>query len=101
LGSTVVVRNILSRTQTFLRGHDNKISAIQVSRDGKYIASAQRSHPGFPADVLVWDFESKEIKHRLKLHKHGVVSLSFSPCSSMLASQSCLEDKNMLVIWDV
>ena len=28
LGSTVVVRHILSRTQTFLRGHDSKISSI-------------------------------------------------------------------------
>ena len=26
LGSTVVVRHILTRSQTFLRGHDNKIS---------------------------------------------------------------------------
>ena len=28
LGSTVVVRHILSRAQTFLRGHDNRISCI-------------------------------------------------------------------------
>ena len=28
LGSTVVIRHILSRSQTFLRGHDNKISSI-------------------------------------------------------------------------
>lgn len=27
LGSTVVIRHILSRTQTFLRGHDNKVSS--------------------------------------------------------------------------
>lgn len=36
LGSTVVVRHILSRTQTFLRGHNHKISCkgstIQLSR---------------------------------------------------------------------
>ena len=39
LGSTVVVRHILSRTQTFLRGHNHKISckasAIQPSRSPK------------------------------------------------------------------
>ena len=28
LGSTVVVRHILSRAQTFLKGHDSKISCI-------------------------------------------------------------------------
>ena len=30
LGSTVVIRHILSRTQTFLRGHDSKISCINL-----------------------------------------------------------------------
>ena len=27
LGSTVVIRHILSRTQTFLRGHDSRVSS--------------------------------------------------------------------------
>lgn len=27
LGSTVVIRHILSRTQTFLKGHDSKVSS--------------------------------------------------------------------------
>lgn len=31
---------------------------IKVSKDGKYIASAQSSFPGFPADVIIWDFET-------------------------------------------
>jgi hypothetical protein len=66
LGSTVVVRHILSRTQTFLRGHDNNISglsfiysAIKISNDGKYLASAQKSFPGFSADVIIWDFAAR------------------------------------------
>lgn len=66
LGSTVVVRHILSRTQTFLRGHDNRIScrylnnlAIKISPDGRYIASAQNTFPGFPADIIIWDFEAR------------------------------------------
>ena len=29
---------------------------IKISRNGKYIVSAQTSFPGFPADVIVWDF---------------------------------------------
>lgn len=29
---------------------------IKISRDGRYIASAQNSFPGFAADVIIWDF---------------------------------------------
>lgn len=47
LGSTIVVRHIISRSQTFLRGHDNQISIITVSSSGKYIASGQKTHMGF------------------------------------------------------
>lgn len=47
LGTTIVVRHIISRTQKFLRGHDNDISVITVSSTGKYIASGQRTHMGF------------------------------------------------------
>jgi len=65
-------------------------SAIKISPNGKYIASAQNTFPGFPADIIVWDFETKEIKHRLKLHKVGINSLAFSPDSQLLASQGCL-----------
>ena len=39
LGTTIVLRHIISRTQNFLRGHDNDISVITVSNSGKYIAS--------------------------------------------------------------
>ena len=59
LGSTVVIRHILSRTQTFLRGHDSRVSSIKISNNGKYIISAQTSFPGFPADVIIWDFETR------------------------------------------
>jgi cilia- and flagella-associated protein 52 len=47
LGTTIVVRHIISRTQEFLRGHDNNISVLQVSSSGKYIASGQQTYSGF------------------------------------------------------
>ena len=47
LGTTIVVRHIISRTQQFLRGHDNEISVIVCSNTGKYIASGQRTYQGF------------------------------------------------------
>lgn len=47
LGTTIVVRHIITRTQHFLRGHDNDISVITVSNTGKYIASGQKTYSGF------------------------------------------------------
>ncbi len=85
----------LSWEATIIESHVSQFSksAIKISPDGRYIASAQNTFPGFPADIIIWDFETKEIKHRLKLHKVGINSLAFSPDSQLLASQGCLEDK--------
>lgn len=101
LGTTIVVRHIISRTQQFLRGHDNSISVITVSETGKYIASGQQTHMGFQADVIIWDFDSMSMLHRLKLlHKVLIKSLTFSFNEMYLASVGGQDDNN-LVIWDV
>lgn len=39
--------------------------------------------------------------HRLKLHKVLIQSLSFSNNEQYLASLGGIDDKNMLIIWDV
>jgi WD40 repeat protein len=100
LGTTIVVRHIISRTQEFLRGHDNNISVITVSESGKYIASGQETHQGFQADVIIWDFDTRELLHRLKLHKVLIKTLSFSFNEMYLASCGGQDDNN-LVIWDI
>lgn len=95
LGTTIVVRHIISRTQNFLRvsgradgvqGHDNNISVLKVSSSGKYIASGQQTHMGFQADIIIWDFDNLQLLHRLKLHKVLIQSLSFSTNELYLAS---------------
>ena len=53
LGTTIVVRHIISRTQQFLRGHDNELSVIVVSNTGKYIASGQKTYQGFKVSKRV------------------------------------------------
>ena len=59
LGSTVVVRHILSRTQTFLRGHDNQISYLAVSPTGKFVASGQKTFMGFQVmEILIYNFSN-------------------------------------------
>jgi WD40 repeat protein len=52
---------------------------------------------GFHADVIIWNFQERTLKHRLKLHKVVIASLSFSFDSKYLASQGGLEDKYALM----
>ena len=100
LGSTIVIRHVVSRVQSFLRGHDQRVSCITVSRSGNYLASGQQTHMGFQAEIIIWDFSSRSPVHRMKLHKVMIQSLSFSCDESYLASLGG-QDDNMLIIWEV
>jgi len=100
LGCTVVVRNLLRKTQSFLQGHDNQVNCITVSPSGKLLASGQKTFMGFPADVIVWDFDNRVEIHRLSLHKVAVTGLSFSYNELYLATLGG-QDDNSLVIWNV
>merc|ERR1719235_3095566 len=100
LGCTIVVRNLMKKTQSFLQGHDNQVNCITVSPSGKLLASGQKTFMGFPADVIVWDFEQRMEKYRLSLHKVAVASLSFSHDEVYLASLGG-QDDNSLVVWDL
>lgn len=64
------------------------------------MASGQKTHSGFKADILIWDFADSKLKHRLSMHKVAVNSLDFSPDDRYLASVGGLDDKNTLIIWD-
>jgi len=100
LGCTVVLRNLVQKTQSFLQGHDNQVNCITVSRSGSLLASGQRTFMGFPADIIIWDFAERKELHRLCLHKVAVTSLSFSPNEAYLATLGG-QDDNSLVVWEV
>jgi WD40 repeat protein len=55
---------------------------------------------GFPADVIVWDFQRRCEIYRLSLHKVAVTSLSFSFNELYLATLGG-QDDNSLVVWDM
>lgn len=86
---TVPYANILARPRQQHFQYALFDSAIKISNDGRFIASAEHSFIGQIAEIIVWDFATREIKHRLRLHKTGVTSLSFSADSQFLASQGC------------
>lgn len=100
LGSTIVIRHVVSRTQSFLRGHDQKVSCITLSKSGTYLASGQQTHMGFQAEIIIWNFANRTPHQRMKLHKVLIQSLSFSCDESYLASLGG-QDDNLLIIWEV
>lgn len=100
LGSQIVVRNVLSRQDKFLRGHTNDISTMTISSSGKYLASGQKTYLGFKADIIIWDLETLSLIHRFNIHKYLIQSLSFSFNEKYLVSLGGAED-NYLIIWDI
>ncbi|KAI2663503.1 Cilia- and flagella-associated protein 52 [Labeo rohita] len=102
LGCTVIIKSLKSGRQTFLHGHTNNVSCISVSKSGRYIASGQVTFMGFKADVIIWDYEKKEIYARLMLHKARVEDLSFSPNDKYLVSLGGQDDgSGTLRVWEL
>ncbi|GAQ77665.1 hypothetical protein KFL_000020270 [Klebsormidium nitens] len=101
LGSTVIIRpKGDARRQEFLQGHTDKVACIAVSKSGRYLASGQVTHMGFNADIIIWDFETRQMVHRMALHKVKVQALCFSHDDRYLASLGGEDDGN-LVVWNV
>ena len=100
LGSTIVVKDVVEDSQTFLQGHNNEVSCMAISNDGKLLASGQKTHMGFVADIIIWNLEDSSIVRRLQLHKGLIQDLAFSPCDTLLASLGGPDDNN-LVVWEV
>jgi hypothetical protein len=46
LGSSVVIKSVVSGALVFLAGHSNLVTAIALSKCGRYIASGQRTEMG-------------------------------------------------------
>ncbi|XP_075296976.1 cilia- and flagella-associated protein 52 isoform X1 [Opisthocomus hoazin] len=100
LGCTVVIQKLQDKQQTFLRGHTDSITSVVLSRDGEYVASGQVTSMGFRADIILWDFQKKELLARLSLHKGKIEALAFSPNSFYLVSLGG-QDDGSVVVWDV
>jgi len=101
LGSTVVVEKIAGKKgQSFLAGHNNSVSAIAISRSGRYVASGQVANSGVTADIIVWDFAERKLLHKFCLHKRKVQGLAFSANDAYLASLGG-QDDGRVALWDL
>ena len=103
-GGCVLIANLKdAHEQTFLRGHDDLVTCLDVSASGRLIASGQ---VGENADVVVWEYsaaddggppEGREL-YRLQEHDTGILFVYFSADERFLLTIG--KDKKM-VVWDM
>ncbi len=77
---------------TTLKGHDDGISALAFSPDGKVLASGSGDRT-----IIIWDPHTGKILHRLDGHTAAVSSLSFSPDGRYLLSGAAEQG---VVLWN-
>ena len=82
--------------QTFFRGHDDNVSSLSVSVSGRYVASGQA---GSDSDVIVWDYEKRDVLFRCQEHSGGVAGVAFTADEKLFATLGA--EDNSLVVWDV
>ena len=83
-------------SQHFLTAHDDLITCIAVSHNGKLLASGQQ---GDNSDIVIWDYETKRPLFRLSEHDYSVTNLAFSEDDNLLLSTGNQLDGKMF-IWN-
>lgn len=81
------------RCRYTLTAHNPWVTAIAMSRDGRWLASG-----GLDDAIKLWNLETGELLHTLVGHSKPVNCLAVSPDSQLLASGS---DDYTLKIWNV
>lgn len=98
VGSSIVVRDISDpHNQHFLTAHDDQITCLAISNQGRLLASGQK---GENSDVVIWDFDAKKAIYRLSEHDHEVSNLAFSHDDRLLLSTGNTLD-GKLFIWNL
>jgi len=102
LGPHIVVADVLDpHAQTFLRGHDADVTALDVGASGRFIASGQARSPNAPAGdsmVVLWDFESRRGIYNFFGIIGGVSHVRISPDEKFLAAAGF---DLALYVWDL
>ena len=83
--------------QKIMRRHDDVVTCIALSHDGKLLASGQR---GENSDIHIWDFYTGNIIYTLSEHDYEVSCLAFSNDDRLLFSCGNIKDKKSYV-WDM
>ncbi|CAD8212252.1 unnamed protein product [Paramecium pentaurelia] len=101
LAGLIVIENLNDKhQQLFLRGHDMDISALTLSKTGRYIASGQmgsRNSKTPEAPVILWDFNARKPMQIFRGLRDEITNLSFSSDDKFLAATA---SNNNLIIWN-
>uniref|UniRef100_A0A1A9VDW4 Cilia- and flagella-associated protein 52 n=1 Tax=Glossina austeni TaxID=7395 RepID=A0A1A9VDW4_GLOAU len=97
LGMKIGIDDLKTSTQEFIAGHTNNLSCLDLSRTGKYMASGQINHMGFPAYVILWDFAERRELARHDLHKVRAQSVCFTAHDKYIISIGGRDDGSVIV----
>ncbi|KAF5305612.1 hypothetical protein FQR65_LT07692 [Abscondita terminalis] len=100
IGNKITILHWTNKKQYFLSGHTNIISAIDVSKSGKYVASGQINHIGFKAWVIIWDFHKRAMLAKHEIHKVRIETVKFSTDDRYVTSLGGRDCGN-IVVWDI
>lgn len=95
-GACVIISSLKDgHDQSFLRGHDDRISCLTLSKSGQYIISGQW---GENSDVVVWSYATRREIRRFQEHDGGVLLAVITDDERFLLTIGL--DKR-LVVWDM
>ncbi|KAM7357608.1 cilia- and flagella-associated protein 52 [Cochliomyia hominivorax] len=97
LGTKIGICNTKTNKQEFVGGHTNNVSCLDLSRSGRYMASGQINHMGFPGYVILYDFAERREIVRHNLHKVRVQSICFTAEDKYMISAGGRDDGTIIV----
>ena len=80
--------NTLWPEEAKMYGHGNEVYTIDISHDGKFLASGQKAQEVKNAKLYLWDVENKKLIKQLDGCTLTIVQISFSPNDNFLLTVS-------------